>query len=304
MAQVLAQLAPDILVLSGIDYDLDTITLRGFRDLVAGEGHAMPYSFAPKPNAGFATGVDLNSDGDAYGLDDAHGFAWFTGADALGVLSQHPLATERMRDFSQMLWRDLPDARLYSEATPEQLAMHRLASVAHFALPATLPDGSELMLLVYQAGPPVFGGHPDRNLNRNHDETAFWLRYLNADLPYAPQDAPFVLIGGTNLDPFDGDGLHAAMRDLLAHPKLQDPRPASMGALAHADKDHVGPARLDTVDWGDPQGKLRVSYILPSSDLRVIQSGVVWPLADDPLAKLLAQTGIAHKPVWVDLMVN
>lgn len=304
MAQVLAQIAPDILVLSGLDYDLQNVALHSFRDLITANGHDMPYAFSPRPNAGFATGIDLNGDGNAFSPEDSHGFGRFAGADALAVLSRHPLAVERMQDFSQMLWRDLPQARLYSEATPEQLSIHRLASVAHFALPATLQDGRDVMLLVYQAGPPVFGDHPDRNRNRNHDETAFWLRYLNADLPQTLPDGPFIVIGGSNLDPFDGDGLHDAMRDLLAHPKLQDPRPASAGALAQADNDHRGPAELDTVDWDAPQGNLRVSYILPSIDMTVSESGVLWPLANDPLATLLTQTGTAHKPVWVDLKLN
>lgn len=304
MAQIIAQLSPDILVLSGIDYDLHNATLRAFRDQITALGPDLQYSYAPKPNAGFPSGLDLNGDGWAHGPDDAHGYAEYAGARSLGVLSRYPFKLSALRDSSQMLWRDLPDALLYDGAQDAQLSQHRLSSVAHIDVPVVLPNGATLALLVYQAGPPVFGDHPDRNRNRNHDETAFWSHLLNGALAAPPPTGPFVLIGGSNLDPYDGDGLHTAMRALLSHPELQDPQPTSMGAVAHADPDHSGPPNTDTVDWDAPQGNLRVAYILPSRDLRVIGTGVLWPMPDDPLSDLLAQTGTAHKPVWVDIALN
>jgi len=246
----------------------------------------------------------MNNDSLRHGPDDAHGYGEYAGARALAVLSQHPLDKTGMREFTQMLWRDLPGALLYSGAGPEQLARHRLSSMAHLALPVRLPDGATLTLMIYHAGPPVFGHHPDRNLHRNHDETAFWLRLLDGDLPQAPPTPPFVLVGGSDLDPLDGDGIGTAMRALLAHPALQDPEPASLGGAAQADPGHLGPPELDTVDWDAPQGNLRVSYILPSADIGVLGAGVLWPLPGSAMAELLSQTGTAHKPVWVDLALN
>ena len=304
MAQVIAGLVPDILVLSGVDYDAQGHTAAAFNSLIAEQGHHLPHMFAPTPNAGMPSGVDLNGDGWAHGEDDAHGYGGYPGARALLLLSKHPWATERLRDFSQTLWRDVPDARLFSGATSSQLAVHRLSSVAHIALPVLLPTGAELWLLAYHAGPPRFGDHPDRNLNRNHDESAFWSLWLSGKLADVPPDAPFILVGGSNLDPFDGDGMSDAMRHLLAHPRLQDPRPSGPGGILAADPDHLGPPEHDTVDWDGPQGNLRVSYVLPSSDVTVHASGVLWPLPDTPLADLLKATNTAHKPVWVDLSLN
>lgn len=304
MAQVIAGLAPDILILSGVDYDPQGHTATAFNDLISEQGHDLPHMFAPTPNAGMPSGVDLNGDGWAHGEDDAHGYGAYPGARALLLLSKHPWATDRLRDFSQMLWRDLPDARLFSGATSSQLDVQRLSSVAHVALPAVLPNGAELWLLAYHAGPPRFGDHPDRNLNRNHDESAFWSRWLSGELADAPPDAPFILVGGSNLDPFDGDGVSEAMRRLLAHPRLQDPRPTSPGGAEAADLGHLGPPAQDTVAWDGPQGNLRVSYVLPSSDVTVRASGVLWPPANTPLADLLAVTKTLHKPVWVDLSLN
>lgn len=304
MAQIISGLAPDIVVLSGIDYDLHNTTLDAFRALLFEQGLDLTYIFAPEPNAGRARGLDLNGDGWPHGPDDADGYADYAGARSLGILSRYPFQLAEKRDFSHMLWNDLPDALLFSGVTPEQRNHHRLSSVAHLELPVITTTGKSLRLLVYQAGPPVFGGHPDRNRNRNHDETAFWARLLDADLQQPPPKAPFVLIGGTNLDPFDGDGLPNAMRALLSHPKLQDPQPISAGAAAQANPDHAGPADQDTVEWDTPQGNLRVSYVLPSVDMAVTGAGVLWPTTDDPITSLLAQTGTAHKPVWVDIALN
>lgn len=304
MAQVIAGLAPDIVVLSGVDYDMQDTTLTAFRNQIAAQGRSFPHLFAPVPNAGIPSGYDLNGDGIRNGPDDAHGYGPYAGARSLAVLSQHPIAKRQRRDFSSFLWRDLPNAKLYTDATPQALARHRLSSVAHLELPVRLPGGAELRLLIYHAGPPAFGNHPDRNRNRNHDETAFWLRLLNDELPLRPPRPPFVLVGDSNLDPFDGDGLNTAMRALLAHPTLQDPQPASRGAALQSDLDHVGPAALDTVTWDHPPGNLRVSYVLPSADLRVVDAGVLWPPPDDSLAAVLDQTGTRHKPVWVDVDLN
>jgi len=304
MAQVIAGLAPDILVLSGVDYDPRGHTSAALNALIAAQGYDLPHTFAPTPNAGMPSGVDLNGDGMAHGADDAHGYGAYAGARALLLLSRYPLATDRLRDFTQMLWRDLPGAMLFTGATPEQLAVHRLSSIAHVALPVLLPNGADLWLLAYHAGPPLFGNHPDRNRNRNHDESAFWSHWLSGELADKPPLGPFVLAGGSNLDPFDGDGLSEAMRRLLAHPRLQDPRPTSPGGAATANADHIGPAEQDTAAWDEKQGNLRVSYVLPSSDMTVLGSGVLWPLPGTPLDDLLTATGSAHKPVWLDLSLN
>ena len=65
---------------------------------------------------------------------------------------------------------------------------------------------------------------------------------------------------------------------------------------------HIGDPALDTVDWSDDTGpgNLRVSYVLPDAGLKVTDSGVFWPLPDDPLYELL-RDGPRHRLVWVDL---
>lgn len=309
-ADILAHLAPDVLVLSGIDYDYGQATLRAFRDMIADRGVVLPYTFAFPSNAGLRTGRDMTGDGRDNTPDDTQGYGSFAGERALAVLSRYPIDAKAARDFSGFLWRDLPEARLPA-LDPSVLAVQRLSSTGHWDVPLHITDTQRLHLLVYQAGPPVFGGASRRNLYRNHDETAFWGHFLAGRLQMPPPQAPFVLLGGSNLDPFDGDGLNGVMRKLLQNPAVQDPKPASFGAVQSGTNAysaaHLGPHAQDTVYWPRAPGNLRVSYILPAADLHVLSTGVFWPASGSAEAAIFgdAETPpFAHRPVWLDLELN
>jgi len=298
-----------VLVLSGIDYDHGQATLTAFRDLIAAQGPDFPFIFALPSNAGLHVPDQPVSASLSGGVDDAQGFGRYRGERALALLSRLPIDSEMVRDFSTFLWRDLPDA-LLPTMPPGRLEIQRLSSTGHWDIPLILGPQQRLHLLIYQAGPPVFGPDAQFNRNRNHDETAFWLAYLNQRLPHHPPGAPVVVLGGSNLDPFDGDGMHTAMHALLDHPRLQDPEPTSLGAelaaLSQKDLSHRGPPERDTVHWPQENGpgNLRVSYILPDARLRVHASGVFWPQPDSPDAYLLGDTDAPptrHRMVWVDL---
>ena len=111
-------------------------------------------------------------------------------------------------------------------------------------------------------------------------------------------------MGDTNLDPVDGDGRREGMAALLA--RVQDPRPKSEGAAMApregANAVQKGDPALDTADWPDADGpgNLRVDVVLPSPDLTVTGSGVLWPAPGQPLAETAA-TASPHRLVWVDL---
>jgi hypothetical protein len=176
-------------------------------------------------------------------------------------------------------------------------AVQRLSTSGHWAVPVRLPDGRTLTLLAWYATPPVFDGPEDRNGRRNHDEAALWLHLLAGDLPFAAPQPPYVLLGQSNLDPADGEGLPAAINALLASPRLQDPAPR--GTNQRQEPGHHGNPALDTALYEDIGG-LRVEVILPSSDQTVTASGVLWPPDDDPLTPAL-QAASRHRPVWVDV---
>lgn len=309
-AGVIASTAPDILVLTSFDYDLDGVALRAFAAQLAELGHDMPHHFARRPNTGMQTGHDLDGDGRAGDPRDAQGFGLFSGQAGMAVLSRYPFDLERVHDLSALLWRDAPDAVLPEQNGepfyPEDaLAALRLSHTAHWSLPITTDDGPPLTMLAFSATPPVFDGPEDRNGLRNAQETLLWRSYLDGHFGAAPHEA-FVIAGKANLDPIDGNGLHEAARWLTDDPRLQDPRPASRGGVHFADADHFGDPSLDTADWRDgAPGNLRVDYVIPSADWQVLDAGVFWPAPGDPGFDLLGPDGQAagaHRLVWVDLV--
>ncbi|EIE49825.1 hypothetical protein C357_17393 [Citreicella sp. 357] len=245
---LLAEIAsadPDVLLLTNVDHDHDGVALAQIAGALNDLGAPYPYRFTARPNTGLPTGLDLDGDGRLGGARDAQGFGEFSGQGGMAVLSRVPVRL--LRDFTGMLWADLPgNMRLPDDPAPR---VQRLSSAAHWVLGLDTPEGP-LSLLAWHATPPVFDGPEDRNGRRNADELAFWLRYLDGAFgDVAPNP---VLIGDANVDPARGDGRQDAMRAVLRDARLQDPLSGT-----------------DTVTW-DQTGPMRVSYILPSAGLRVI----------------------------------
>ncbi|PZX17107.1 endonuclease/exonuclease/phosphatase family protein [Palleronia aestuarii] len=304
---MIAAVAPDILVLQGIDYDAGGATLSVLADRIAEDGPDYPHRFALRPNTGMATGLDMNGDGDLGDPRDAQGYGRFAGADGLAILSRFEILAEDAVDLSGLLWRDLPGAippMIEGRAFPseEAAAIQRLSSTAHWIVPVEI-DGTPLTLLTWRATPPVFDGPEDLNGRRNHDEAALWLRLVDGDLYTPPPPTPFVILGNANLDPEDGDGRRAAMDTLLSDPRLRDIAPRSAGGAAAADPGHTGDPALDTADFDDPPGNLRVDYLIPSADLAVRGAGVYWPAPGTPEAEALGpvEDWPRHRIVWADL---
>ena len=289
---IVAEVSPDVLLLTDFDYDLDGLALAAFAAR-AGYDH----SFAAAPNSGVPTGLDLDGNGRLGEARDAQGYGRFTGDGGMAVLSRWPIGD--VVDHSAMLWRDLPGA-VWPEGEPEAvLALQRLSTTGHWVVPVMAPGGP-VPLMAYSATPPVFDGPEDRNGLRNRDELRLWTHVLDQGVP-----DHFVVLGNANLDPVDGQGLRDAMVAFLADARVQDAMPASAGGLAAADADHRGDAALDNADWpSDGPGNLRVSYVLPSVDWEVTGAGVYWPGPDDPKAALLGDDRLAagpHRLVWVEV---
>lgn len=295
VVQVITTANPDILLLTDFDWDHDGLALKAFADLLRAAGADYLHLFAARPNSGMATGIDLDGDGRTGTADDAQGFGFFSGEGGMAILSRYPVGP--VTDYSGFLWRDLPGNLMGDAVSPEAAAIQRLSSVAHWDAVVTV-DGQPLHLLAWSATPPVFDGPEDRNGRRNHDEAAFWLTHQ--------PDAPFVILGDSNLDPVDGDGRAGAMQALLA--QVQDPRPTSPGGAAApqigANTTQKGDPALDTADWPDADGpgNMRVDYVLPSQHLTVRDAGVFWPAPGDPMAET-AVLASRHRLVWVDIDV-
>lgn len=303
VAEVVAQVAPDILVLQGIDYDHDLLALTALREVLSDKGIAYPFLFARPPNFGIATGLDRDGDGRLGEPEDAQAYGWFAGQGGMAILSQFEIDAAGARDFSGMLWRDIPDALWpWPGADAEKAAdIQRLSSGGHWVVPVTVAD-NVLHLLAFHATPPVFDGPEDRNGRRNHDEITFWRHFMDGAFGPAIEDR-FVLIGDANLDPVDADGRKEAIRAILDDKRLFDPVPRRMDIVS-VTADQAGDPMLDTVAWPTPTpGHLRVSYILPSVDLRVTGSGVYWPGESTEAFKAVAAAS-RHRMVWVDLVVE
>ncbi len=299
VAQVIAHTAPDVILLQGVDYDHDWHGLRALREAISKAGVHYPYMFSARPNTGMRTGLDMDGDGRRDGPRDSQGYGVFSGQDGMAILSRFPIDQAGVLNFSDMLWRDLPQARLpIWKGAPfpsqEAQAIQRLSSTAHWVVPILIGSKPPLHLMAFHATPPVFDGPEDRNGLRNADEIRFWLRYLDGELD-APPKAPFVILGIANTDPIRGKGDRTAIRQLLRHPMVQDPLP--QGYLQHAP--------FATADWPDlTPSQLRVDYVLPSRNLVIEDSGVFWPSSDAIDHNLLEYQGTAashHRLVWVDI---
>ncbi|MEM6740587.1 MAG: endonuclease/exonuclease/phosphatase family protein [Pseudomonadota bacterium] len=302
---VIGESAADILFLTRIDTDRGGLTLTALADALAAIGAPYPYRFTWTTNTGLPSDADLNGDGRLGTPGDAQGWGRFRGHGAMALLSRFPLNLETGRDFSNLLWADLPETRVHGDGRvhlldADALKVQRLSTVGHWMVDVRLPNEARLTLMMYAATPPVFDGPEDRNGRRGADETALWRHVLDGKLGPAPRP-PFVLLGRANIDPVDGEGRHGAIRDLLNDPRLQDPAPASAGGRAAADESHGGDPATDTAEWrsaalGGP-GNLRVDYVLPSADLTVRDAGVVWP--EGPAER--ERRASRHRLVWVDI---
>jgi hypothetical protein len=275
-----------------MDHDAGRAALDALADGLRAAGVDYAHAAAPAPNTGRPTGVDLDGDGRHWRARDAHGYGLFTGDGGMALLSRHPLG--EVRDFSGLLWRDLPGSAADDVTPAEALDILRLHTVGAWDVEILTPEGP-FRLLASHATAPVFDGPEDRNGLRNADEMRFWTLYLDG---WAPQGESFgaeafAVAGTFNVDPDRGEGRRDALRALLDHPSLQDPMPASPSG------------RTETADWDEPApGDLRVDYILPAAGLRVTGSGVIWPRDGERVLGIASETADLasdHRLVWVDI---
>ena len=284
--RVIDALDADVLLLTDIDWDLRGEALEALNGRLA---KPYPHLLALKPNSGIPSGLDLNHDGQPGGPRDALAYGMFPGQSGMALLSRAPIGEPR--DFTSLVWRDLPGANLPPDMTPEEAALVPLSTAGHYEIPVVF-GATTLRLLAFAATPPVFDGPEDRNGRRNADEAALWSRLLDGTLAPPPPE-PFVVIGKPNLDPNDGDGMPANLLALMS--RLQDPAPRG---AAPPDGGSGDPA-LDTTRLRDGTG-LRADMILPSASVEVTGAGVFWPAEGDPLAATLEKAS-PHRPVWVTI---
>ncbi|HXV33769.1 MAG TPA: endonuclease/exonuclease/phosphatase family protein [Gaiellaceae bacterium] len=338
VAEIIQRTRPEVLLINEFDFDAGNVALRLFQDnylSVSQNGAApivYPYRYTAPSNTGIPSGFDLNNNGAIGGPDDAFGFGFFPGQFGMAVYSKHPILSSKIRTFQHFLWKDMPGALLPDDPatpapadwySPEELAVFRLSSKSHWDVPVRI-DGDTIHFLVSHPTPPVFDGPEDRNGTRNSDEIRLWADYITPGPAswYIYDDAGkrgglapysrFVIAGDQNSDPLDGDSIPGSIQQLLDHPLVNTKMtPSSKGAVeatalqGGANTTHRSDPKFDTADFSDTApGNLRADYVLPRKSMKIVGSGVFWPVQADPLFRL---TGVFpfpssdHRLVWIDV---
>ncbi len=335
-AETIQRIRPDVVLINEFDHDAAGAALRLFQDnylSISQNGAApihYPFRFAAESNTGIPSGFDLNNNGAVGGPDDAFGFGFYPGQFGMAVYSMYPIDPTGIRTFQKFLWKDMPGARLPDDPataapadwySPAELNVFRLSSKSHWDLPLLI--GKKVVhFLTSHPTPPVFDGPEDRNGTRNYDEIRFWADYIKRGRSgYVYDDAGgrgglepgslFVIAGDQNSDPLDGDSIPGSIQLLLDHPLVNDRNtPDSPGAVEQnalqggANLTHRSDPRFDTADFADTApGNLRADYVLPRKNIRIADSGVFWPLASDPLFRLVGTFPFPtsdHRLVWID----
>ncbi|WP_448721019.1 endonuclease/exonuclease/phosphatase family protein [Microbacterium natoriense] len=337
VAEIIQRANPDVLLINEFDYVAGGEALRLFQDNYLSVPHGdaapveYPYRYTAPVNTGVPSGFDLNNNGAVGGGDDAWGFGLFPGQYGMAVYSKLPIDEGAVRTFQNFRWVDMPGALLPDDPatdapadwySPEELAQFPLSSKSHWDVPIRVSKNKTVHFLVSHPTPPTFDGAEDRNGTRNHDEIRFWSDYVTGGdaSAYITDDAGragglkggslFVIAGDQNADPNDGDSTGGAIRQLLENPRINTSTvPTSAGAAEATELqggvnlDHVGAPQQDTADFSEPPGNLRVDYVLPSRQIRVLGSGVFWPASDEPLSALTGTYPFPssdHRLVWID----
>jgi hypothetical protein len=320
VAEIIQRARPDVLLINEFDFVPDQQAARLFQRnyLSVPQNGArairFPHRFVAPSNTGIASGKDLDNNGQVvtqpgsglYG-NDSFGFGEFPGKFGMAVFSRLPIDHKRARTFQHFLWKDMPGALLppgwYS---PDELDVFRLSSKSHWDLPIKTGHGNTVHFLVAHPTPPVFDGPEDRNGRRNHDEIRFWADYIDPDASdYIYDDEGrrgglrrgehFVIAGDQNADPFDGDSVDFAIRQLVDNPRINTSfTPSSPGGPQQAalqggiNASHKGDPAFDTADFADgAPGNLRADYVLPDRRIDIEGGFVFWPLNSDPLFRLV-----------------
>lgn len=340
VAEIVQRTRPDILLINEFDYEPGEALAEAFQEnylsIAQEPGLApieYPYVFVAPSNTGIPSGFDLDNSGSVGGPNDAYGFGFFPGQYGMAVFSRHPMDEDAIRTFQTFLWKDMPGALLPDDpasAAPAdwysgaELDVVRLSSKSHWDVPIQVGRRT-VHFLVSHPTPPVFDGPEDRNGRRNHDEIRFWADYISPGQRsrYIYDDdgsrgglkpgSLFVIAGDQNSDPRDGDSIPGAIQQLLQHPLVNTKlTPSSPGGPEQAalqggvNLTHRTDPTYDTADFAEPPGNLRVDYVLPRKNLKLINGAVFWPESEDPAFEPVGTYPFPssdHRLVWIDVRV-
>jgi hypothetical protein len=340
VATIVQLVQPDVLLANEVDYSegkaakvlMDEYLNKARHPKIKSLPCNFKSLFAGPVNTGVPSGLDLNLNGRTTDNEDAWGYGAFPGQYGMVVFSKFPISESQIRTFQMLRWSLMPNAKrpksidkstgqdtfYYNDEVWKQL---RISSKSHWDVP--IQFGNKLLhIIASHPTPPVFDGPEDRNGCRNHDEIQLLRHYVEAsgESDYIvddrgkagalPKTAHFVIAGDLNADPNDGSGISKGILDLLHSSRVSSTFvPESRGAVeasqlqGKANAKHTGNPAHDTGDFNDASvGNLRIDFVLPSSNCKIVAGGVFWPTnsqleALDP--KLVDASD--HHLVWIDI---
>ncbi len=336
IAATLQYVRPDIVMLCEFDQqadrdDYEALTHflqrychKGHFDL---EGISYPHVYLPSSNTGLTLATGLRELTSPILPEDGLGFGCFPGQYNFVFLSKFPIINSEIQSMQLLKWRSMPNNAMpqdyYHTAIESQL---RLSSKNHVKLVVDI-NGAPLEFLLCHPTPPVFDGSERRNYHRNHDEIRLAIDLIDG-ADYLRDDAgntislgrngPFVLLGDFNNDAFDGDGDSRIIRELLYHPRVHRQcavghrAPRSRGGFYHGmNLQRRGEHRIGKAAFWTHLKGLRLDYVLPSSEMTVLDSGVFWPdkkqrfrsWFEDRRGRQTPTAYSDHRLVWVDVEV-
>lgn len=336
VAEIIQRQNPDVIALLEFDFDVKKEAIKLFqKNYLNVSQNNVPsvnykHVYVASSNTGKLMEVDVNGDGLLSIPQDTYGFGFFPGQYSFVVLSKYEIIEEDIRTFQKFKWNDMPNAMLplkqdgnlyYSK---EVMDVFRLSSKNHVDIPIKIANHVIIHAIVAHPTPPVFDGIEDRNGTRNHDEIRLLNDYVSGESYLYDDDNnfggitkedKFVIMGDLNADSFDGESTmdpinYFEKNELINQNALTGNKiPSSKAGLEFSIKQgcenlkHNGNPSYDTADFGDKSpnsGNLRVDYVLPSANLKIVETGVFWPMDSD--STVLLNKASDHKLVWVDVL--
>lgn len=335
-ARIVQEVRPDVLVVNELTNNFqeeeatDTANIDAFVENYLSvpqcehlEGIEYPHTLQPTSNTGVLPEeeFDFNKDGQAGERPgDAYGFGEYPGHYAFAIASRHPIDENGIRSFREFRWADMPENLIPVDdgdhdideeglyLTEAETEVYRLSSKTHIDVPFCVEDETVHGLFAHPT-PPTFDGENNFNGRWNHDEVRFLADYVAGEeyiydddgtTGGLDEDASYVLMGDMNAAP-DGDRpLDPAGKFLFGNDDFDTDRlPRSPGGAQRGDP-------YATRFGGDVEGVVeQIDYVLPSPDLSVRDSAVVWPSEDSDERGLLSdvRTASDHRLVWADIGV-